>query len=314
MFGFGDEFTYIECLKCGYLQISQIPHDISKYYPSNYYSYAGSPETKLGLKLVKGRILRALLFNGGAVIKLFQPTLLSRPDNAYRIGVYSSILRVPLTPDSKILDVGCGSGQLLYILKNLGFRNVLGCDPNVERNICYENGLEILKETIQEINGKWDLIMFHQSFEHIPNQIETLRSVNQLLREGGTCLITMPTTSSYSWKHYKANWVQLDAPRHFCIHSLKSMGILAKRANLNLKKVVFNSSAFQFWGSEQYTKAIPLRSNKSYCENPAKSIFSKRQIREFARKAVELNNSKQGDSAAFYLCQNKTRKEAKITF
>jgi hypothetical protein len=37
-FGFGEEFTYFQCKKCGCLQIKNIPDNLSKYYPSNYYS------------------------------------------------------------------------------------------------------------------------------------------------------------------------------------------------------------------------------------------------------------------------------------
>ena len=39
IFGFRDEFTYFECSKCGCLQIMQIPRNMGKYYPSNYYSF-----------------------------------------------------------------------------------------------------------------------------------------------------------------------------------------------------------------------------------------------------------------------------------
>jgi hypothetical protein len=40
MFGFRDVFTYFQCSVCGCLQIADIPTDMSKYYPSNYYSYS----------------------------------------------------------------------------------------------------------------------------------------------------------------------------------------------------------------------------------------------------------------------------------
>jgi hypothetical protein len=43
MFGFRDEFTYFECSICGCLQISEIPENISKYYPLNYYSFSEVP-------------------------------------------------------------------------------------------------------------------------------------------------------------------------------------------------------------------------------------------------------------------------------
>ena len=38
MFGTRDSFTYLECSNCGCLQIKQVPDDLSKYYPDNYYS------------------------------------------------------------------------------------------------------------------------------------------------------------------------------------------------------------------------------------------------------------------------------------
>ena len=39
MYGFKDEFDYFECGNCGCLQIEQIPDDLSKYYPENYWQF-----------------------------------------------------------------------------------------------------------------------------------------------------------------------------------------------------------------------------------------------------------------------------------
>src|SRR4030095_17087408 len=39
MYGHGDEFEYVECARCGCLQIAEIPINLSKYYPKNYYSF-----------------------------------------------------------------------------------------------------------------------------------------------------------------------------------------------------------------------------------------------------------------------------------
>ena len=57
----------------------------------------------------------------------------------------------------------------------------------------------------------------------------------------------------------------------------------------------------QFWGSEQYLRDITLNDTCSYFLNPRNSIFSKKEIEIFKRKANELNLSKEGDSAGFYL-------------
>src|ERR1035437_10617754 len=42
MFGLRDEFTYFECAVCGCVQIQDIPADLGRYYPQNYYSFQES--------------------------------------------------------------------------------------------------------------------------------------------------------------------------------------------------------------------------------------------------------------------------------
>jgi hypothetical protein len=73
---------------------------------------------------------------------------------------------------------------------------------------------------------------------------------------------------------------------------------LAEKAKLTLFDTVYNSDGFQFWGSELYLRDIQLHSNLA---EATKSTFTKKQLKEYARRAAELNRQKQGDMAAFYL-------------
>jgi len=212
-----------------------------------------------------------------------------------------ALARIPLTKQSKILDVGCGSGTLLYLLYEAGFSNVLGVDPHIDRDIEYENGLVISRQEIQKVTGLWDLVMFHHSFEHMQNPLQVMQSVSRLLKTGGCCLIRIPVVSSFAWEHYGIHWVQLDAPRHFFLHSLDSLRILARKEKFHIEDIVFDSGGFQFWGSEQYKKGISLRSEKSYDVNPSQSIFNQEQIDRFHGKAVQLNRDARGDQAIFFL-------------
>jgi hypothetical protein len=90
-------------------------------------------------------------------------------------------------------------------------------------------------------------------------------------------------------------------PRHFFLHSVASIRHLADQTGLQLDKVVYDSSAFQLWGSEQYAQNISLLSERSYAVNPGKSIFTRQQIRDFKREAKKLNAAGQGDQAVFIL-------------
>ena len=145
--------------------------------------------------------------------------------------------------------------------------------------------------------------MFNHSFEHIPNQKETLDSVYRLLSENGKCIIRIPTVSSFAWEKYNVNWVQLDAPRHFFLHSINSIKLLALNSGLILKDYFYDSTAFQFWGSEQYLKGIPLKSINSYDTNTKQSIFLKHEIKLFKKKAKELNDNNLGDQVTLYFAK-----------
>ncbi|WP_187146227.1 class I SAM-dependent methyltransferase [Thermococcus onnurineus] len=203
-----------------------------------------------------------------------------------------------ISKTSKILDVGCGNGDLLFILRDIGFRNLLGVDPFIERDIV-DNGVTILKRTIHELPGtqKFNLIMFHHSFEHLPDQLETLKKAKQLLADNGTILIRMPVKSDEIWKKYGVNWVQIDAPRHVIVHTVRSFEILSEKAGLKINKIIFDSTAFQFWGSELYKRGIPLEIGR----RNLKKYFSYKQIKKWEKVAKELNKAQSGDQAIFYL-------------
>jgi SAM-dependent methyltransferase len=295
MLGLSDSFTYFQCPSCKCLQIAEIPADMSKYYPSDYYSFQPSLSQSQNnpiREFIKTKRDKYAALNEGILGKFIYKFM---PNDTLRL------LSGYLTNGSSLLDVGCGGGSFLYILKEIGLKHLTGADLYIEKDISYGDELHIFKKSIHELDGSWDVITFHHSFEHVPDPAVTLQSVSRLLPKGGVCLIRVPTVPSYAWEHYRENWVQLDAPRHFFLHSPESMTLLAKEANLNLEKVVYDSTDFQFWGSEQYIKGISLIDPRSYGVNPSNSIFSDKEIAEFKQKAKDLNLKNQGDSCAFFL-------------
>lgn len=296
--GTRDTFTYFQCSRCHSLQIEDVPDDLSSYYSSasGYYSCAGDPsdDSQSGIKKLALRLRdRYAIFDKGIMGKY-----LFAKYPRYDMRALSQCI---LTDATRILDVGCGSALLLYSLKKLGFRNLLGIDAYIDADIDYDKGLKILKKTIHEIEGEWDLIMFHHCFEHVADPLETLKCVWQLLSDGGICLIRVPVVPSYAWERYQTDWAQLDPPRHIFLHSVESLNILAQQADFDIEKIVYDSTDFQFWASEQYAKDIPLMSDRSYMVDPERSIFRTAQIAAFSREAKQLNKKRQGDQAAFYL-------------
>lgn len=294
MYGFRDEFDYFQCAKCKALQIAEIPADMSKYYPSDYYSFNAYDGKKF--KGIFGGFKR-FQYKSSVLRKGFFQNLLHA---IFPVDDYSIFRGFDIGLNSRILDVGCGNGRsFIYPLAETGFKNAVGCDPFISEQFNYANGLTIYKAGLEKINGEWDFITFHHSFEHIHNPGETLQLVSKLLKPGGVCVIRIPTVSSYAWEHYRINWAQLDAPRHFFLHSRESIELLAAQNGFELNKVVYDSRHFQFTGSEKYVAdtALAVPRKKGLIR------FLKRKWKKFqyARVAKKLNSENRGDQAGFFL-------------
>jgi SAM-dependent methyltransferase len=293
MFGIREFFTYLQCSNCGCLQLLDPPKNLEIYYPNEYYSYIAEHSKNKLATWVKFVVKKYTISNNNLISRF----LLNRRPSS----VLNTLFKIPLNKKSRILDVGCGAGVLLFDLKESGFNNVMGVDPFINETIKYKNGLVIKKIFLDEVTREWDLIMFNHSFEHLPDPLSTLTSAHKLLKPGGYCLIRVPVADSYAWNHYRENWVQLDAPRHINLFTTKSIKYLAEKVGLDLKIEISDSTSFQFWGSEQYLNNIPLNNEQSYASNPSKSIFSKRQIKKFEHQSNELNKKNVGDTKAFFL-------------
>jgi hypothetical protein len=127
---------------------------------------------------------------------------------------------------------------------------------------------------------------------------EVVNHISRLLSPEGCALIRIPVSDSNAWHKYRECWVGLDAPRHFFLHNHKSMGILLENTDLKIDEIVYDSTEFQFTGSEKYLRDLPF--------NTPDTIFSKDELRKFKKEAKLLNNNNQGDTACFYLKKSVT--------
>ena len=296
LFGLKEAFEYMACASCGCLQIKEIPDNLSKYYPDHYYSY------KIGKTGPKKKPLRTFLRRQRARYCLYgKNTLWSLRSGKY--GSYSWFKKTRTSFDSAILDVGCGNGKLINRMQRDGFRNLTGVDPFIKESLFFRNGVKILKKDIldSELTGRFDLIMSHHSFEHMPQPLDVLKKFHTLLKPQRFVLIRTPVAASFAWHRYGVNWFALDAPRHLFLHTPASMELLSAQAGFKVADIEFDSTETQFLHSELYVKNIPFKDKDRYLEDSQSPMFSKRQIEEFKDKATELNDTGQGDQACFYL-------------
>lgn len=295
-YGTRQKFEYLECRSCDAVYISELPDNIASFYPENYHCHVSKscyfPEN-LSQKIVISRDQSAIT-GRGVIGKLFA---MLKP--APQLLEILSHLR--LTLDSKVIDVGCGSADLLKRLEKLGFTNLTGVDPYLpERLMANGSKLNLIKNDIYGLGEKFDAVIFNHSLEHMQDHAGILKKTKTLLKDNGKCCVRIPLVGE-AWRRYASDWVQLDAPRHFTLHSPKSFRLLAESCGFKIEKVIYDSSAKQFAKSEIYRRDISSSEFAEKYEGKLTNLFSEEKIMQYKKLAAKCNEMGTGDQASFIL-------------
>ncbi|MBT5185732.1 MAG: class I SAM-dependent methyltransferase [Kordiimonadaceae bacterium] len=108
--------------------------------------------------------------------------------------ILTKYLKTNVVKSSHILDVGCGRGENLDLLKYLGYSNYIGTDISDDMlNICREKKHQVLKPN--ELQYRFDVILMSHVIEHIESQdvINFLEFYLNKLNSDGVLIILTPT-------------------------------------------------------------------------------------------------------------------------
>jgi SAM-dependent methyltransferase len=294
MLGLRHRFDYYACDDCGVLQISEYPRSLDEYYPPSYYSFSQEHPRRRSrvVRWLRRRRARHLLGH-------FDPvgTVLGKlkPGGEF----YQWFKRAEVTLESAILDVGCGGGAFLRSLRAEGFTRLEGVDPFTREADRTQEGF-VIRRSLAEVDRRFDFVLFDDSLEHMPDQLEVLTAARRVCVVGGWVCLGLPVLGE-AWRRYHTDWVQLDAPRHFYLHTERSIDRLARLAGFTVETVQYDSTPFQFWGSEQYRLDVTLTDQRSFGHGSSRSLFAPAQIRAWEQEARVLNRTRQGDHATFLL-------------
>lgn len=110
---------------------------------------------------------------------------------------------LPRQKDAKILDLGCGSGKMLFCLRKNGYSNVSGVDISSEQvELARQvNSNVTLGDVFEFIEGKaaeYDLILAQNIIEHLTKDsaFELLDSCFRALKPGGRLILSTPNADS----------------------------------------------------------------------------------------------------------------------
>ena len=93
------------------------------------------------------------------------------------------------------MDIGSGSGELLYFAKKAGF-DIFGIEPNQGyAQFCKDKlSLPIFNGTYEEADIQeltYDVIFMNEVLEHMPDPINVLRDIHSYLKDGGILIVNV---------------------------------------------------------------------------------------------------------------------------
>ena len=284
-FAIDQAYSLCKCKNCGLIFINPQPtnKELSKHYPKD--KYHSSQLTKLrDLDLKTYEIYDSGKKN---MIKkiLFYPIRMTKRSSK-------------IIPGGRILDVGCGAGNFLALMKKFKME-CYGVDPqSPNEDFAKKYDLNISQKDLKETHypdNFFDVITMNQVFEHVSNPTETLQEIHRILKKNGTLIFAVPNTKSFCFKIFGSDWVSLDVPRHLFDYNPEIIKKYAKKTGFKFESLRFHSSHFQFMGSILYW-SNKFRKKKIYLSKSDSSILlTKFAAGFFLIPALILNILKIGD-------------------
>lgn len=168
--------------------------------------------------------------------------------------------QVPAIPHpilgGKILDVGCGVGDTLMLLKELGWET-FGMDIDEEAVVeAKKRGIDHVRVGLyQDISSYpdhyFDAVRLYHVIEHLDDPMQCLRLIKKKLKKGGQLIIGTPNVESYLAHLFGTYWFNLDAPRHLVLFSPRTLRAAVVQSGFRVTHEEF-CSAGGLLGSIQY--------------------------------------------------------------
>ncbi len=161
----------------------------------------------------------------------------------------------------RILDVGCGTGLLGRELKKKG-NYVFGIDSSEQELAIAKTRLDGTKQldiTSDELNlpGSFDVLIFADILEHLPNPFFVLKRFLPLLSPGGMVIVSVPNVACYSMRlgllfgQFNYTDFGLLDKTHLRFFTKKTSRQLIQNAGLNIMKIsitpYFIRPLFRIW-------------------------------------------------------------------
>lgn len=230
--------------QCGLIWLDPMPHtdELGKFYQT-YYTHAPKSDGPAKLERPKSRRRLKVAAQQGYLANRFG---YSRSECSWwtrllgwttwltpvrRLHLDFTLMHLPAVPNGRVLDVGCGGGQILANLQQHGW-TVEGVDFDPQAvAAARERGVTVRLGGLADQNypdASFDAVIMSHLIEHVPDPLELIRECHRILKPGGRLVIVTPNPQSLSHRLFGRAWRGLEPPRHLYIQTRNSLGKLTR--------------------------------------------------------------------------------------
>jgi SAM-dependent methyltransferase len=213
-----DTFLAVRCRLCGlvYLNPRPVADEFKRIYPPSYHAFAFTPE-QFGFVYAMRRRLEAR-----------------------RLLAWCA----DLPADARILDVGCGDGFHLELLRDFGKSSWQAEGVDVSSAAVAAGrarGLTIHHGDVDDLASRgerYDFAILIQTIEHVADPPKVLRAIRRVLRAGGRLVVVTDNTDSIDAHRFRGrHWGGYHFPRHWNLFTKATLRRLAGHCGFRTRRI-----------------------------------------------------------------------------
>jgi SAM-dependent methyltransferase len=217
-----DEFNVVACRKCGLLYVNPRPtrEEMGRFYPETY----SWKET-----------LEAASFLTQWVRKL---------ERGYRYHLLkdeaSKVTRFMGRSSGRVLDIGCGAGDRLDVLRSMEFETY-GVETSDSADYAKDHlKLNVFRGDLFSANFPddfFDVVTLYNVLEHIHDPTRVIIEIHRILKKEGFLIIQVPNKDSLQFRVFKERWAAFDVPRDLYYFGVDTLCSLLGKVDFHVSKI-----------------------------------------------------------------------------
>jgi 2-polyprenyl-3-methyl-5-hydroxy-6-metoxy-1,4-benzoquinol methylase len=164
----------------------------------------------------------------------------------------------------RVLDIGCGKGDLSTELFKRGISSYVGIDLVLKEQ--KDSRLQFINRDLNTPHwtdslGQFDLILAFDILEHVESPWNLVGEINKLLSDEGVLILTTPNTQSWERMLRPKTWSGVSNDDHKYLFSDYSLKFMIEKTGLKIRNLQAPIRKLGF-----LNKVVPRLGGQIYCE------------------------------------------------